>query len=164
MKCIVNLLKENQLNFEKFEHSKYGSASAEISSRWETKKLGFHMESLNPGAFSCPYHFHHLEEELFIVFKGSAMVRQENEFYEINEGDLVVFKTGIAHQFYNHTNSPFVFFALSNKEPNEICEYPDSQKLWNRKDKKLFQNGAEIEDYWKDEERPEKHWPKEFEQ
>lgn len=117
---------------------------------------------MNPGAFSCPYHFHHHEEELFIAFKGSALVRQDGEFFEMKEGDLVVFKTGTAHQFYNHTKSPFLFFALSNKDANEICEYPDSQKLWNRKEKKLFQNEHEIEDYWKDEEHPEKKWSVEF--
>ncbi|MBP9680113.1 MAG: cupin domain-containing protein, partial [Bacteriovorax sp.] len=110
-------------------------------------------------SFSCPYHLHHMEEELFIAFKGSVMVRQDNEFFEINEGDLIVFKAGIAHQFYNHTESHFIFFALSNKEPNEICEYPDSNKKWDRQQKKLFQKGIELEDYWKDEENPEQHWP-----
>jgi uncharacterized cupin superfamily protein len=162
MKCVKNLLDHTQLNFEKFEQGKYASSSAEISSLWKTQKLGFHMETLNPGSYSCPYHFHHHEEELFLVFKGSAMVRQDNEFFEINEGDLIVFKTGVAHQFYNHTKVPFLFLALSNKEPNEICEYPDSNKLWDRQHKKLFQNGVEVQDYWLGEEYPEKFWPKEI--
>lgn len=160
MKCVVNLLDQTQLNFEKFEQGKYSCSSAEISSLWKTQKLGFHMEILNPGSFSCPYHLHHHEEELFIAFKGSAMVRQGEDFFEIKEGDLIIFKTGIAHQFYNHTKSPFLFFALSNKEPNEICEYPDSNKKWDRQKKKLFQNDSEVEDYWKDEENPESKWPK----
>jgi uncharacterized cupin superfamily protein len=45
-----------------------------------------------------------------------------------------------------------LFLALSNKEPNEICEYPDSNKKWDRQQKKFFQNGVELENYWKDEE------------
>jgi uncharacterized cupin superfamily protein len=59
MKCIVNLLDRTQLNFEKFEHGKYSSSSAEISNLWQTQKLGFHMKILDPGTFSCPYHLHH---------------------------------------------------------------------------------------------------------
>ncbi|MBC7430395.1 MAG: cupin domain-containing protein [Bacteriovorax sp.] len=159
MKCIVNLLDQTQLNFEKFEQGKYSSSSAELSTLWKTQKLGFHMEILRPGTFSCPYHLHHYEEELFIAFKGSAMVRQDNEFFEMKEGDLIVFKAGVAHQFYNHTQLPFQFLALSNKDPNEICEYPDSNKTWDRQQKKLFQNGVEVKDYWKDEENPDHFWP-----
>ena len=162
MKHLVNLLNTNQLHFEKYEHGKYSSSSAEISNLWKTQKLGFHLEILEPKTFSCPYHFHLHEEELFIVFKGSAMVRQDDEFFEINEGDLIIFKSGVAHQFYNHTENPFLFFALSNKEASEICEYPDSNKKWERSSKKLFQNGIELENYWKDEENPDQYWPKEI--
>jgi uncharacterized cupin superfamily protein len=162
MKCVVNLRDLNQLNFEKSEEGKYSCSSAEISNLWKTEKLGFHIEILNPKSFSCPYHFHHHEEELFIALKGSVMVRQDNEFFEIKEGDLIVFKTGIAHQFYNHTESPFLFLALSNKEQNEICEFPDSNKKWYRQQKKLFKDGVELENYWKDEESPDKFWPKEI--
>ena len=138
MRCVVNLLNETQLNFEKFEQGKYSSSSAEISNLWKTQKLGFHMEILDPGKFSCPYHLHHQEEELFIAFKGSCMVRQDDEFFEIKEGDLIIFKAGVAHQFYNHTKLPFLFLALSNKEPSEICEYPDSNKKWDRQQKSFF--------------------------
>lgn len=162
MKCVVNLLNQSQLHFEKFEQGKYSCSSAEISNLWKTQKLGFHMESLPSRSFSCPYHLHHQEEELFIAFKGSAMVRQDNEFFEIKEGDLIVFKTGVAHQFYNHTEAPFLFLAFSNKEPNEVCEYPDSNKKWDRVQKKLFQNGIELENYWKDEENPDQYWPKDI--
>ena len=162
MKCIVNLLDRSQLNFEKYEHGKYSCSSAEISNIWKTQKLGFHMQILDSKSFSCPYHLHHNEEELFLVFKGSAMVRQDNEFFKIDEGDLIIFKSGVAHQFYNHTKNPFLFLALSNKEKNEVCEFPDSNKKWDRQQKKLFQNDLELENYWKDEENPEKYWPEEI--
>jgi len=159
MKCLINLFSEPNLKFEHFVHGKYAGASAEVSKLWETQKLGFHVETLAPGAYSCPYHLHEEEEEMFIVLKGFAKVRQDGEFYEIKEGDLVLFKTGSAHQFYNHTKAPFLFLALSNKAEDEVCEYPDSNKRWERKSKKLTQNGVEIEDYWKDEEDPDLKWP-----
>lgn len=158
MKCVFNLL-DPRVVFEPFSHGKkYVGANAEISKQWDTQKLGFHLETLAPGAYSCPYHLHYQEEEMFIVLKGCAMVRQDEEFYEINEGDLVLFKTGSAHQFYNHTTAPLLFLALSNKAEDEICEYSDSDKRWERKTKTLTQGGAPIEDYWKDEEHPDLKW------
>ena len=162
MKCIVNLLDQSHLNFINSVHGKYSCSSAEISSLWKTQKLGFHVQALNSKSFSCPYHLHHHEEELFLVLKGSAMVRQDNEFFKVREGDLIIFKAGVAHQFYNHTENPFLFLALSNNEPNDICEFPDSNKKWDRQQKKLFQNDLELENYWKDEENPEKYWPEEI--
>lgn len=161
MKTLMNLLSDPKLNFESWKHGSYASSSAEIGSLWNSEKLGFHVESLDPGAFSCPYHFHKQEEELFIALKGSCMVRQDGEFYEMKEGDLVWFKTGSAHQFYNHTDQPFLFFALSNKSVSEECEYPDSNKKYVRSEsgKKLYQNGIEESYYFKDEENPGKSWP-----
>ncbi len=161
-RCFVNILKADTLNFENWTHGKYSSRSAEISNLWDSKKLGFHIEELAPKSFSCPYHFHHQEEELFLALKGKAMVRQDGEFYEIVEGDLVLFKSGVAHQFYNHTLEPFRFLALSDKALDEVCEYPDSSKKWERKAKKLTQNGTEVEDYFLDEENPDLCWPKEL--
>lgn len=163
MRCVVNLLVENKLQFEKFSHGEsYSGSSAEIANKWETKKLGFHLEVLDPGKFSCPYHFHHEEEELFLIMKGKAMVRQDDEFFEVKEGDLILFKTGVAHQFYNHTSDPLTFLALSEKAANEVCEYPDSNKKWERASKKLTQYGTEVSDYWIGEENPKSKWPKDF--
>ncbi len=162
MKYLINIFDKTNLNFIESVHEQYSCSSAEISSLWKTQKLGFHMQSLSPKSFSCPYHLHHHEEELFLAFKGAATVRQDDQFFEIKEGDLIIFKTGVAHQFYNHTELPFLFLALSNKESDEICEFPDSNKRWSRQQKKLFQNGIELQDYWKDEENPEKFWPKDI--
>ena len=160
MKCVISLNNDPALVFEEKIHGKYASQSAPVSKMWATSKLGFHVEILEPKSFSCPYHFHHQEEELFIVIDGSAMVRQDNDVFEITNGDLIVFKVGVAHQFYNHTEKPFKYFALSNNSPEEVCEFPDSNKKWERIGKRLTQQGAPVEDYWKDEENPDLFWPK----
>lgn len=164
MKCLVNLLSPDaQLNFKEWHHAKnYSTSVAEIANLWQTEKLGFHIEILNPKSFSCPYHKHYEEEELFIILKGSGTVRQDDEFYTIKEGDLVFFKTGVAHQFYNHTDSPMLFFALSNQSNKETCTYPDSNKMLKKdgKNRVITQNDLEIDDYWRDEEDPATKWPK----
>jgi uncharacterized cupin superfamily protein len=157
---------KNIFNTKKAEYSqvsgqeKYRFRSMPLASAMGAKKLGFHVEILEPQAFSCPYHFHHSEEELFLVLKGRAMLRQDNKFREVSEGDLIFFPPSPegAHQFYNHTNEPFEFFALSTKDEFEVCEYPDSGKIMVGKLRKVFQAGAEV-DYFKDEKDPSKYWP-----
>lgn len=160
MKCVINLSADSQLKFDKKNHGEnYVSQAAPVSKLWDSKNLGFHVEILEAGAFSCPYHFHHQEEELFLVLEGSAMVRQDDEFFEVTKGDLILFKSKVAHQFYNHTKSQFKFFALSDYAADEVCEFPDSNKKWERKLNRLSQGGIEVSDYWKDEENPQSKWP-----
>src|SRR4051794_15258301 len=93
------------------EHYDYAFAPAALGKSLGAQKLGFNVSLLPPKQFSCPYHFHHSEEELFLVLEGKAILRQNGEFREVVKGDLIVFPTGPegAHQFYNHTASPFKY-------------------------------------------------------
>lgn len=159
---------KNIVNIEKLE---LGSCQGTEPYRYETdrpatkmgaKKLGFNVSTVPPGQFSCPYHFHHSEEELFLVLEGKAVLRQGDRFRELNKGDLVYFTTGPegAHQIYNPTKETFKFLAISSMDAMEVAEYPDSKKIFVAKLKKVFQGGAEV-DYWKDEMEPARFWPKE---
>jgi len=159
----TNILNLDCLEYkEEAFNENYRCRTASMAKEMGATKLGFHAEILPPKAFSCPYHFHHSEEELFIVLEGKAILRQTNKFREVAKGDVILFRNGPegAHQFYNHTTNPFKFFALSTKDPLEICEYPDSQKISVNKIKKVFQAGNTVE-YFKDEEDPKIYWPKE---
>ncbi len=156
----INLFQRDNQSFQAWSFApNYGGSSLDIAKAWESTKLGFHAEVLDPGKFSCPYHRHEREEELFIVLEGKALCREEDQVFEISKGELVFFKTGIAHQFYNHTAEPFIFFALSNKDSGDVCEYPDSKKILNYATKTLTQKGVPTDNYWKDEENPRAHWP-----
>ena len=158
----------NIINLETLEYKSeqknenYRHESAPLAHQMGAQKLGFHAEILAPRCFSCPYHFHHSEEELFLVLEGEATLRQNGQFRRVTKGDLIFFSNTPegAHQFYNHTDRPFKFLALSTMDPLEVCEYPDSKKVYVSKIKKVFQAGQEV-DYWKDEENPKKYWPKE---
>jgi uncharacterized cupin superfamily protein len=159
MKCVANLLDEN-LNYESWRQGdSYAGSSAPLAKEWGAERLGFHVERLSPGKFSCPYHSHRKEEELFIALNGSATIRQDGEFFRVHKGDVFFFKSGVAHQMFNHTSEPFLFFALSNTDPDEVCQYPDSRKILSVKDKTISQDGQIVSDYWKDEEDPKRFWP-----
>lgn len=158
-----NIINLESLEFKTEEaNANYKHDSAPLATKMGAKKLGFHAEILPPKKFSCPYHFHHSEEELFLVLDGKAILRQNDQFREVNRGDLIFFTNSPegAHQFYNHTDQPFRFLALSTMDAFEVCEYPDSKKTYVNKLKKVFQFGHEV-DYWHDESDPKKFWPKE---
>lgn len=156
---IVNLLENSGLK-ESAYGPKFTGFEKEIGSVFGAKNIGFHLEVLNPKTFSCPYHYHELEEELVYVIEGEAIVRKNNEYRKLKAGDLIYYETGLesAHHIYNHSNKPFKFLVLSTKFPEENCFYPDSKKKLNKKTRTVTQEGLTV-DYWKDEEDPSIHWP-----
>lgn len=160
---IVSLHKLLPENFNAWGHGEhYGGTEMPLATEWGAKFLGFHVETLDPEKFSCPYHLHQGEEELFIALKGSCVLRQDGKFRRVQAGDLVFFPTGVCHQFFNPGPEPFLFFALSNCNKEDVCEYPDTRKVIQRNPTRIFQDSKEITDYWAGEENPRSFWPEEW--
>lgn len=163
-KLSTNIVNLEALTFEPDEsvptNYAYAAAPAAVSSEFGATKMGWNVSRIPPGKFSCPYHFHHSEEELFLVLDGRALLRQPSGIREVGRGDLIFFRPAEegAHQFYNHTNEPFTYLAISTLDPLDIGEFPDSGKISVRKLKKVFQGESAV-DYWQDETDPAKFWP-----
>lgn len=153
----------NLNSLEKFrianKQKNYTGAVLSLAEEWKAEKLGFHAEIIDPKKFSCPYHYHTQEEELFYVLEGEAVVRCNNEYFKVGPGDLFFYKTGqeFAHNIYNHTDKAFKFLAISNNAPEaDICHYPDSKKVSSPNG--FLQNNVVV-NYFKDEEDPARYWP-----
>lgn len=54
-----------------------------------------------------------------------------DERYEMNAGDYVAFPAGrqIAHSFMNSGTSPCSYLMIGERNPNDVCVYPDSNKM-----------------------------------
>jgi len=118
------------------ESGRVAVAAREIAVAVGAKDLGYSVTAVQPGARSCPYHFHHTEEEVFYVLEGRGQLRQgdgkgEDELIDLGPGDVLAFPagTGIAHQFINPGSVPFVYLAMSNRIRSDVAEYPDSDKI-----------------------------------
>ena len=55
--------------------------------------------------------------------------------FAIKKHDVIACPVGgrtVAHQFINDSESDLKYLALSTKEEQDICEYPDSDKVLSR--------------------------------
>jgi len=97
-------------------------------------RLGVVRNVLPPGNLGCPFHWHALEDEVFFVLSGRAVLRYGSELEEVGPGDCVACPAGrqVAHQFVNPFDEPFEYLAIGAHEPHEVCGYPDSGKIMVR--------------------------------
>jgi uncharacterized cupin superfamily protein len=103
--------------------SLYESQCGRLSKGTAARKLAAGVDTLPPGKRSCPYHFHHAEEEMFIVLEGQML--------PIKAGDVVFIPPGpeYPHHILNTSDAPLKYISIGTNEPVEICEYPDSGKF-----------------------------------
>lgn len=108
----------------------YRARSARLGAGTAARKLGASIDTVPPGFRSCPYHFHHAQEEMFIVIEGSGSIRVAGEMLPIAKGDVVFVPAGpeYPHQIVNTSDAPLKYLSISTRETPEVCEYPDSGK------------------------------------
>jgi uncharacterized cupin superfamily protein len=125
------------------------------------QRIGFSLTELTPGKQSCPAHWHMLEEEHFFILEGRCVLRSGDARYEMGPGDYVCFPAGtrVGHCFENPFAEPCRLISVGDRNPNEVCVYPDSGKM------KIRSLGVMVPiaedkglDYWHGE-RPEEALP-----
>ena len=102
-----------------------------ISEKIGAQKLGYSIMILEPGFKACPFHNHHINEEMFLVLSGFGTLRFGKEEYEITRHDIISCPPGgpeLAHQIINTGDEPLKVLCVSTNEHADICEYPDSNK------------------------------------
>ena len=96
------------------------------------KDLGIGYSEVPPGKACCPFHNHHVEEELFIILEGSGEYRSGERRVPVRKGDVLGAPAGgpdTAHQIINTGKEALKYLSISTNAPTEICEYPDSGKF-----------------------------------
>lgn len=130
MKPIINI---NDLDkFEEHEHDSFQGKYAMIGDMIGATKLGYNLTIVSPGKKSCPFHNHHINEEMFLILEGNGILRFGDKEYSVKANDIIACPSGgreVAHQLLNTGDSELKYLALSTKEQYEICEYPDSDKI-----------------------------------
>jgi uncharacterized cupin superfamily protein len=96
--------------------------------------VGVLIESPAPGMRLCPRHYHMLEEEHALILEGEVTLLLGGERHLMKPGDYVCFPAGqkIGHSFLNSGSGPCAYLMIGERNPNEVCVYPDSNKVMVR--------------------------------
>ena len=112
------------------DQGKFASSHVPIGAPLGAKKLGYNLTEVPPGKCSFPYHFHHVNEELFLILEGQGELRWTGGRHPLKPMDLICCPPGpdSAHQIHNTGTAPLRYLALSTIQDPEVVEYPDSGK------------------------------------
>jgi uncharacterized cupin superfamily protein len=115
---------------ERSEGTRFASRLTPIASTLGAAKLGYNLTEIPPGKTAFPYHFHYVNEEMFLVLEGTGQIRMPDGTHPLMPGDLVCCPPGpeSAHQISNDGAVPLKYLALSTIQDPEVVEYPDSVK------------------------------------
>ncbi|RMP28362.1 Auxin-binding protein [Pseudomonas coronafaciens pv. atropurpurea] len=91
----------------------YESAAARLGTGTAAQKLGASIDVVAPGKRSCPYHFHHAQEEMFVIIEGEGSLRVAGELLPIKTGDIVFIPPGAEypHQIINTSQAPLKYLS-----------------------------------------------------
>ncbi len=133
----------------------YDTMAGRLAPGTAASKLGAAIDTVAPGHRSCPYHFHHAQEELFVVLEGSGALRVAGEMLPLKRGDVVFIPPGpeYPHQILNTSDAPLKYLSVSTRETPEVVEYPDSGKYSAtvRRDREILFDVVQRKDdldYW----------------
>ena len=92
---------------------------------------GLQHSTVAPGKWGQVPHCHSAEEELFVVLGGEGAVELGEEEHPVRRGTVVSRPagTGVAHAF-RAGEEGLVFVAYGTREPDDVCYYPRSNKLY----------------------------------
>jgi len=109
----------------------YRAVAADVGRMLGGSRLGYAYGRLMPGDAYCPYHWHTREEELLLVWRGSATLRTPAGTFAIRAGDVVALPCGPAgaHRLENTSDAPCFVLIVANTDAGDACYYPDSQKV-----------------------------------
>ncbi len=127
------------INLDELEMQAHGSAEARfqgsfgvVSDLIGAKKLGYNLSVIPPGKSVCPFHNHHNNEEMFLILEGEGVLRFGDQEFPLRKYDVVACPPGgreVAHQIRNTGDQDMKFLAVSTRDPVEVVEYPDSDKV-----------------------------------
>ncbi|WP_224784710.1 cupin domain-containing protein [Marinihelvus fidelis] len=151
------------LDLEPFSQgAHYASSDAGVSEALRLTQLGASYCEVPPGKAACPFHVHHVEDEMFVILEGSGTYRFGDTRYAVAAGDVLGAPRGgpaYAHKLTNTGDTTLRYLAISSRSDTDVCEYPDSGKFLVASRKSLgferrfeyIGRKSEGRDYWEGE-------------
>lgn len=110
---------------------RYAGRSGSLTEGTAARQLGASVDIVPPGQQSCPYHFHHAQEEMFVILEGEGTLRVAGQHLPVRAGDVFSLPAGAQypHHLLNTGHTDLKYLSISTQQRPEICEYPDSGKV-----------------------------------
>jgi uncharacterized cupin superfamily protein len=148
----VNRINVDELYPEPFSEGGglYEGVYEEIGNLIGARRLGYQITTLPPGKRFCPLHAEDMEEEMFIIWEGEAVIRTLRGEFTCRKGDIIAFPIGDigAHQVINKSDKPCRVFMLGAEDPKSVAYYPDSKKVLVSSRGRLILRTEPVLDYY----------------
>jgi uncharacterized cupin superfamily protein len=111
--------------------------TASLATHERSTLAGLHWETIDAGRRGCIPHCHSAEEEVFVMLEGTATLelwREDGvEETALRAGHVVSRPAGtrVSHSFRAGPDG-VTMLTYGTREPNDICWYPRSQKIFWR--------------------------------
>ena len=102
------------------------------------RTVGVNLTVLPPGKESAMRHWHTREDELVYVLEGEVVLRTDHGEELLTPGMVVGFAAGDGngHQLVNRSPHPATYLEISNRDPEDVAEYPDDDLALRKVDGK----------------------------
>ena len=131
MKPLLNL---DEVTLTRSAHGgRFESLDGPIGSVIGARQLGYSLTVVPPGKRSCPFHNHHVNEEMAFIVSGRGTVRIGPTEYPVRGGDVIANPAGgaeLAHQIINTSDEELRYLSVSTMIPTDVVEYPDSDRIF----------------------------------
>ena len=89
------------------------------------RRIGVNVDLVRPGERSTKFHWHHEEEECFLVLSGTGILMVGNDQYRVGPGDFFAKREGPArpHQFVNDGDQDLRILTIGEHRGDRV-EYP----------------------------------------
>lgn len=135
----------NVVNVDELEGD-YGGLWKRVAHEAGAARTGLNWAHLPPHEEGAPPHCHSAEEELYVVLDGEGTLElwgpprpgrplqvEPQETHSLRRGNVVSRPPGTRISACLRTGeSPMTYLAYGTKEPNDICYYPRSNKVFLR--------------------------------
>ena len=89
------------------------------------RRIGVNVHVVRPGERSTKYHWHHEEEECFLVLSGTGILMVGDDLHRVGPGDFLAKREGPdrAHQFVNDGEQDLRILTIGEHRGDKV-EYP----------------------------------------
>lgn len=135
--------REQEITMNKIIIANYGEVEAQVINRdgnsfavkpvvseADASRCAANFVEVEPGQFAYGYHYHEVNEEVFYIIRGHAIVRTPSGEKKLKEGDAIAFPANPdgAHVIRNGSaTEKLVYLDVGTRSMPDVVHFPDTK-------------------------------------